>query len=88
MPAGNPAPSRAHRELALPLRRHKDRPRFGRLHDCGLRELASLAGTGNIAASPATIISRTTSLWGSMRPEFSPCLTATSIEPPKAPPRS
>jgi hypothetical protein len=27
-------------------------------------------------------------LWGSMRPEFSPCLTATSIEPPKAPPQS
>jgi hypothetical protein len=27
-------------------------------------------------------------LWGSMRPEFSPCLTAASIEPPKAPPRS
>ena len=39
MPAGNPAPSRAHRELPLPLRRHKDRPRFGRLHDCGLGEL-------------------------------------------------
>lgn len=44
MPAGNPAPSRAHRELALPLRRHKDRPRFGRLHDCGLGELGFAGG--------------------------------------------
>jgi hypothetical protein len=92
MPAGNPAPSRAHRELALPLRRHKDRPRFGRLHDCGLGELGFAGGHRNIAALPRhwprRIISRTTSLWGSMRPEFSPCLTAASIEPPKAPPRS
>ena len=44
MPAGNPAPSRAHRELALPLRRRKDRPRFGRLHDCGLGELGFAGG--------------------------------------------
>ena len=41
---GNPALSRAHRELALPLRRHKDRPRFGRLHDCGLGELGFAGG--------------------------------------------
>jgi hypothetical protein len=44
MPAGNPAPSRAHRELALPLRRHKDRPRFGRLHDCRLGDLGFAGG--------------------------------------------
>ena len=44
MPAGNPAPSRAHRELALPLRRHKDWPRFGGLHDCGLGELGFAGG--------------------------------------------
>ena len=49
MPAGNPAPSRAHRELALPLRRHKDRPRFGRLHDCGLGELGFAAPGGIIS---------------------------------------
>ena len=44
MPAGNPAPSRAHRELALPLRGHKDRPRFDRPHDCGLGELGFAGG--------------------------------------------
>ena len=39
MPAGC-----ANRELALPLRRHKDRPQFGRLHDCGLGELGFAGG--------------------------------------------
>src|SRR5271166_1360088 len=44
MPAGNPAPSRAHRELALSLRRRKDRPRFGSLHDRRLSELGFAGG--------------------------------------------
>ena len=83
MPAGNPAPSRAHGELALPLRDRKDRPRFGRLHDCGLSELGFARGHREYRrlASPMAEKNHLPHdiLWGSTRPEFSPCLTATSI---------